>query len=188
MTRCDWVTDDPLYIQYHDTEWGRPVYDGRHLFECLCLEGFQAGLSWIVILRKRDGFRAAFAQFDPDVLATWGDDHVEHLVQNPQIVRHRGKISAVINNARAWQEIERTRGFANFIWSHVDHQPVVNHWQSVRDVPGQTDLSRTLAKALKQNGFKFCGPTTVYAFMQATGLVSDHVIGCPNHPDNHFTP
>ncbi len=188
MTRCDWVTDDPLYIKYHDTEWGRPVYDGRRLFECLCLEGFQSGLSWIVILRKRAGFRAAFAQFDPDVLATWGDDQIEQLVKNPQIVRHRGKISAVIQNAQAWQNIERTQGFANFIWSHVDHRPIVNNWKTIGEVPAQTDLSRTLAKALKQKGFKFCGPTTVYAFMQATGLVNDHVITCPNHPDNHITP
>ena len=187
MPRCDWVTNDPLYIQYHDTEWGHPVYDGRQLFECLCLEGFQAGLSWIVILRKREGFRTAFAQFDPDVLATWGDEQLEQLIKNPQIVRHRGKIAAVINNARTWKNIEQDQGFANFIWSHVAGQPIVNHWASLRDVPAQTDHSRRLAKALKHRGFKFCGPTTVYAFMQAAGLVNDHIISCPIHPDNQFT-
>ncbi|MBT0959488.1 DNA-3-methyladenine glycosylase I [Alphaproteobacteria bacterium KMM 3653] len=177
--RCGWVGQDALYIAYHDTEWGVPERDSRALFEQLTLEGFQAGLSWITILRKREGFRDAFAGFDPDIIATWGEKQVETLLQNPGIVRHRGKIEATLNNARAWQKVEAAEGFAQMIWAYVDGKPLQNQPASLADVPGSTPLSTQISKDLKKRGFKFCGPTTVYAFMQAAGLVNDHVKTCP---------
>ena len=178
MQRCDWAGDDPLYRAYHDTEWGVPEYDSRALWEKLILDGFQAGLSWITILRKRDNFRSAFAGFHPHIIADWGEAEVQSLLANPGIIRHRGKIEATITNARAWQRIEADQGFDRFLWSYVDGTPLINHWEKKADVPALTPLSRQVSKDLKTAGFKFCGPTIVYAFMQACGLINDHLTTC----------
>ena len=181
MQRCAWAGDDPFYHAYHDTEWGVPLRDGRALFEALTLEGFQAGLSWITVLRKRENFRTAFQGFDPYVVATWGEAEVARLLADPGIIRHRGKIEATIANARAWAEIEAGQGFARFVWTHVGGRPIQTRRQTLAEVPAQTDLSVNLSKSFKKRGFKFCGPTTVYAFMQAAGLVNDHLVTCPCH-------
>ncbi|MEM7075140.1 MAG: DNA-3-methyladenine glycosylase I [Pseudomonadota bacterium] len=183
MERCAWAGDDPLYHAYHDEEWGVPERRSRALWEALVLEGFQAGLSWITILRKREAFRTAFAGFDPDIVATWGEREVAHLLQDAGIVRHRGKIEATISNARAWQKIEAEQGFSTYIWNFVDGQPVQTRPRQITDIPAQTRLSAALSKDLKTRGFRFCGPTTVYAFMQAKGLVNDHLLSCPRHSD-----
>lgn len=181
--RCAWCLGDPDYIAYHDQEWGRPLYDSHRLFENLCLEGFQAGLSWITILRKRENFRAAFAGFDPHALAKWGAADIERLMQDQGIIRHRGKIEATLTNAQAYLKLEAEIGFSKFIWGFVDHTPQINRPQTLGDVPAQTATSAALSKALKQAGFKFCGPTTVYAFMQASGLVNDHFATCAFAPN-----
>ncbi|MBW4974852.1 DNA-3-methyladenine glycosylase I [Roseovarius mucosus] len=181
MERCGWVSDDPLYLSYHDTEWGVPDYDSRALWEKLILDGFQAGLSWITILRKRESFRAAFQGFDPHVIATWGEAEVTRLLADPGIIRHRGKIEATIGNARAWAVIEANEGFDRYLWDFVDGQPIQNEWQTLAEVPAQTDISVKLSKDLKKRGFKFCGPTITYAFMQAVGMVNDHLVTCPCH-------
>jgi DNA-3-methyladenine glycosylase I len=181
MERCGWVSDDPLYLSYHDTEWGVPEYDSRALWEKLILDGFQAGLSWITILRKRENFRTAFQGFDPHVIATWGEDEVTRLLADPGIIRHRGKIAATIGNARAWAEIEANEGFDRYLWGHVGGQPIQNQWRSLSEVPAQTDISVKLSKDLQKRGFKFCGPTIAYAFMQAVGMVNDHLVTCPCH-------
>lgn len=177
--RCGWVGLEPIYEEYHDTEWGVPEWDSRALWEKLILDGFQAGLSWITILKKRDAFREAFADFDPNTVATWGEAEVEVLLQNKGIVRHRGKIEATITNARVWQKIEQETGFDVFLWSYVDHKPLQNQFLSLDDVPAHTPLSTQISKDLKKQGFKFCGPTIVYAFMQAVGMVNDHLLTCP---------
>ncbi len=177
--RCGWVGADPLYIDYHDTEWGVPEYDSQALWEKLILDGFQAGLSWITILKKRDNFREAFAGFDPNVVAGWGEADVLRLLENPGIVRHRGKIEATIGNAKAWQKIEAREGFSHFLWTYMDGKPLQNRWTTLAEVPAQTALSQRISKDLKAEGFKFCGPTIVYAFMQAVGMVNDHLVGCP---------
>lgn len=183
INRCGWCGDNPDYISYHDDEWGVPERDSRKLFEGLILEGFQSGLSWITILRKREGFRAAFAGFEPNILAEWGPDEVETLLQDEGIVRHRGKIEATLKNARAWMEIEAQQGFSDFIWRYVDGVPLQPNRKELGDVPGQTELSAQISKDLKKAGFGFCGPTTVYAFMQAQGLVNDHVTSCFRHTE-----
>ncbi|MEM7507413.1 MAG: DNA-3-methyladenine glycosylase I [Pseudomonadota bacterium] len=177
--RCDWCGADALYVAYHDDEWGRPEPDSRALFEKLILDGFQAGLAWITILRKRDGFRAAFDGFDPARIARYGDAGVARLLGDSGIVRHRGKIEATIGNAQAYLAIEEREGFDRFLWQFFDFQPLVNHWETMDDVPAETPLSREISKALKAEGFKFCGPTIVYAFAQAVGMVNDHLVGCP---------
>ena len=179
--RCQWCGEDPLYVAYHDTEWGVPEYDSRALWEKLVLDGFQAGLSWITILRKRDAFRAGFAGFDPRVIATWGEPEIARLLADPGIVRHRGKIAATIKNAQAWIDIEEAQGFDRFLWDFVDGTPIQNRWQTQDEVPAETPLSRAVSKALKAHGFSFCGPTITYAFLQATGLVNDHLVTCPGH-------
>lgn len=179
--RCDWAGNEPLYLDYHDTEWGVPEYDSRALFEKLILDGFQAGLAWITILRKRDNFRAAFAGFDPNVIAAWGEADVERLLRDKGIVRHRGKIEATIGNARAWQKIEADVGFDRFLWDYVDGKPLQNRFTTMAQVPTHTPLSNQISKDLKKAGFKFCGPTIVYAFMQAVGMVNDHMVGCECH-------
>jgi len=184
MERCRWAEGDPLYQTYHDKEWGVPVYDAKKLFECLMLEGFQAGLSWITILRKRENFRQAFHNFDPDIISNWGNKETETLLQNAGIIRHRGKIEAAFTSAQAWQRIEESQSFSQFIWNFVDGNPIQNTWRELSEVPNTTAQAEALSKALKKNGFKFCGPTIVYAFMQATGLVNDHVLTCPQHPQN----
>ncbi|MGR3757174.1 MAG: DNA-3-methyladenine glycosylase I [Tranquillimonas sp.] len=179
--RCGWCGTDPLYVAYHDTEWGVPERDGRALWEKLVLDGFQAGLSWITILRKRDAFRAAFDRFDPARIAEWDEAEVARCLADPGIVRHRGKIEATIGNARAYQQIEARVGFADFLWAYVDGTPLQNRPVTMADVPAQTPLSRRISQDLRAEGFRFCGPTIVYAFMQATGMVNDHLIGCPRH-------
>ena len=181
--RCAWCGTDPLYVAYHDLEWGRPETDGRALFEKLVLDGFQAGLSWITILRKRENFRAAFEGFDPGRLAPWGEAEVARALADPGIVRHRGKVEAAVTNARAWLEIEAEEGFARFLWRFVDFRPRQNAWRTMAEVPAETPLSRDMSKALKARGFRFCGPTIVYAFAQAIGMVNDHVVTCPQHAE-----
>ena len=176
--RCDWCGHDPLYVKYHDSEWGVPEWDSRALWEKLILDGFQAGLAWITILRKRDNFREAFEGFDPNVIAVWGEADVLRLLQNEGIVRHRGKIEAAIGNARAWQKIEADIGFSKFCWDFVGGAPVQNNFATMSDVPTETTESKALSKALKKEGFRFCGPTIVYAWMEACGLVNDHIVGC----------
>jgi DNA-3-methyladenine glycosylase I len=179
--RCGWCGTDPLYVSYHDTEWGVPEHDPRALWEKLVLDGFQAGLAWITILRKRDGFRRAFAGFDPEVIAGWGEPEVARLLADPGIVRHRGKIEATIGNARAFLAIEEREGFAPFLWKHVDGRPLQNLIATMAEIPAETPVSRAMSKELSRAGFRFCGPTIVYAFMQATGMVNDHLVTCPRH-------
>ena len=178
--RCKWVPlDDPLYVRYHDTEWGIPVHDDRILFEMLILEGMQAGLSWITVLRKREGYRKAFDNFDIDKILTYDEQKIEELVQNPEIIRHRLKITSVIQNAKAFRDIQNEYGsFDTFLWSYVNYTPVTGHWQKHEDIPATTPLSDKLSKDLKKRGFKFVGSTIIYAFMQATGIVNDHIIEC----------
>jgi DNA-3-methyladenine glycosylase I len=176
--RCAWCGTDPLYVAYHDDEWGRPLHDPQALFECLMLEGFQAGLNWFTILKKRETFRAAFADFDPAIIATWGEPEVLRLLDDTGIIRHRGKIEATIKGAQAYLRIEAGEGFAAFLW-RLSGPPVDNRVQSAADVPAQTPVSLAMSKALKAEGFKFCGPTITYAFMQAVGMVNDHNVTCP---------
>ncbi len=177
--RCGWCGDAPDYVAYHDNEWGRPELDSRALFEKLILDGFQAGLSWLTILRKREHFREAFDGFDPEKIARYGDEEVTRLLGNAGIVRHRGKIEATIQNARAWIEIEGREGFDRFLWAFYDHKALQNAPTELSQVPAETDVSRAMSKALKAEGFRFCGPTIVYAFSQAVGMVNDHLAGCP---------
>lgn len=179
--RCEWCGDDPLYVDYHDTEWGVPEYDSRTLWEKLILDGFQAGLAWITILRKRDNFRQAFDSFDPNRIADWDEKKVQELLGNPGIIRHRGKIEATIGNARAWIQIEADQGFDRFLWAYVGGLPLQNKVVDMTDIPTQTELSVRVSKDLKKAGFKFVGPTIVYAFMQAVGMVNDHATTCPRH-------
>lgn len=178
IKRCPWCGDDPLYVAYHDEEWGRPERDPQALFEMLMLEAFQAGLSWYTILKKRPAFREAFAGFSPEVVAGFGDDDVTRLLGNAGIIRHRGKIEATITGAQKWIEIESKGGFSNFIWDFVDGESVQNNPATMADVPAETPVSAKLSKTLKAAGFKFCGPTISYAFMQATGMVNDHLTSC----------
>ncbi|WP_126974851.1 DNA-3-methyladenine glycosylase I [Frigidibacter oleivorans] len=179
--RCGWCGTDPLYVAYHDDEWGRPEPDGRALWEKLVLDGFQAGLAWITILRKRDAFRAAFAGFRPEVIAAWGEPEVARLLADPGIVRHRGKIEATIGNARAYLEIEAREGFAPFLWRFVEGAPRQHRFATSAEVPAATPEAEAMSKALKKAGFRFCGPVITYAFMQATGMVNDHLTGCRCH-------
>lgn len=181
MERCGWVGSEQIYKDYHDTEWGVPEWDSRALWEKLILDGFQAGLSWITILKKRDNFRAAFEDFDPHRIAGWGEQDVTRLLADPGIIRHRGKIEAAIGNARAWQQIEAREGFDTFLWRYFDGVPLQNQWVSLDQVPAFTDLSTQVSKDLKKAGFKFCGPTIVYAWMQAVGMVNDHLVTCHRH-------
>lgn len=178
MARCDWAGPEKIYIDYHDTDWGVPEYDSRALWEKLILDGFQAGLSWLTILKKREGFRSAFEGFDPNVIATWGEEEVSRLLGNAGIIRHRGKIEATITNAQAWQQIEAQGGFDAFMWDYVGGTPLVNCFATHAELPAKTPLSEQVSKDLKKAGFKFCGPTIVYAWMQACGLINDHVVGC----------
>lgn len=179
MNRCGWVTDDPLYIEYHDQEWGVPVYDDRLLFEYLNLEGAQAGLSWITILKKRENYRVAFDNFDPHKIIHYTDNKIEELMNNPGIVRNRLKIKAVITNAYAYHKVvEEFGSFQAYIWSFVQGKPIKNHFQHLSEVPAKTSLSDQLSKDLKKRGFKFVGSTICYAFMQAVGLVDDHLTTC----------
>ena len=179
MKRCDWVSTDELYINYHDNEWGKPVYDDATIFEFLVLESFQAGLSWITILKKREHFRDAFDQFDYKKIAHYSEEKVEALMQNAGIVRNRLKILATINNAQRFLEVQKEFGtFSHYIWSFVGGKPLVNSFKSIKEVPATTEISDALSKDLKKRGFKFLGSTVVYAHMQATGMVNDHIVDC----------
>lgn len=179
MKRCDWVSTDELYINYHDNEWGKPVYDDATIFEFLVLESFQAGLSWITILKKREHFRDAFDQFDYKKIAHYSEEKVEALMQNAGIVRNRLKILATINNAQRFLEVQKEFGtFSAYIWSFVGGKPLVNSFKSIKEVPATTEISDVLSKDLKKRGFKFLGSTVVYAYMQATGMVNDHIVDC----------
>lgn len=179
--RCDWCGYDPIYVKYHDEEWGVPEYDSRALWEKLVLDGFQAGLSWITILKKREAFRAGFADFDPVKVAAFGEADITRLLADAGIVRHRGKIEATIKGANAYLKIEEAEGFSAYLWDFVDGKPLQNNWASMAEVPAFTPLSTQISKDLKKRGFNFCGPTIVYAFMQACGLINDHIVGCPRH-------
>jgi DNA-3-methyladenine glycosylase I len=181
--RCWWPGQDDLYVAYHDVEWGVPEYDDRALFEKLILDGFQAGLSWITILRKRENFRRAFAGFDPEAIARFDDSHVETLMLDPGIVRNRAKIVSAVASARAWLVVQERQGFSQFLWDFVDGRPVQTNLRSRADVQAETEVSRRISKALKAEGFNFVGPTIVYAFMQAVGMVNDHLVGCFRHAE-----
>jgi DNA-3-methyladenine glycosylase I len=182
VKRCPWPKDDPLYIAYHDEEWGVPEYDDRALYEKLVLDGFQAGLSWIIILRKRDNFRRAFDGFAPEKIARYRPNKIERLIGDAGIVRNRAKIEGAVGSARAWLEVmEQGPGFAKLLWDFVDGRPKINRYRSIAQVPAETVTSRAISKELSARGFKFCGPTIVYAFMQAVGMVNDHLITCYRH-------
>ena len=182
LHRCPWPGQDPFYVAYHDDEWGVPEYDDRALFEKLVLDGFQAGLSWITILRKRDNFRRAFDGFDPAKIARYTPKRVERLMLDAGIVRNRMKIEGTVLSARAWLAVmEEGPGFSKLLWDYVDGKPRVNRPRRVGQVPAETELSRRISKDLASRGFKFCGPTIVYAFMQAVGMVNDHLVTCHRH-------
>ena len=178
-SRCGWAGKDPLYVDYHDSEWGVPIRDDSRLFEFLILEGFQAGLSWITILRKREEFRRAFSGFDAKKIARYGERERKRLMNNEGIIRNRAKIAAATANARAFLAVQKEHGsFSRYIWDFVGGRPVQNRFEDMKQIPAETDLSRALSKDLRERGFKFVGPTIVYAHMQATGIVNDHLVGC----------
>lgn len=182
--RCTWCHGDSLYQSYHDQEWGVPLYDSKTLFEFLILEGAQAGLSWITVLRKREGYRKAFNNFDPEKIARYSDKKVETLMQDSSIIRNRLKIRSAIQNARAFLEIEEAGpGFSDFLWQFVDGVPIQHRRRGMKDIPATTDVSDQLSKALKKKGFNFVGSTICYAHMQATGMVNDHFVTCPRYED-----
>ncbi|MBI4261425.1 MAG: DNA-3-methyladenine glycosylase I [Actinobacteria bacterium] len=181
--RCEWVpSEDPLYLAYHDEEWGVPSHDDRHLFEMLVLEGAQAGLSWSTILRKREGYRRAFAGFEAEGVARFGPEDLERLMADPSIVRNRLKVESAVANARAVLAVREELGSLDaYLWSFVDGRPVANRWRTLGEIPAETTESRAMSKDLKRRGFRFVGPTVCYAFMQATGMVNDHTVGCFRH-------
>jgi DNA-3-methyladenine glycosylase I len=182
-TRCEWAGSDPLYVAYHDLEWGVPVHDDRLLFEFLILEGAQAGLSWSTILRKRQNYQGAFDHFDPARVAEYGPDKVQELLSNPGIIRNRLKIEASIKNARACLQVQEQYGSLDaYIWGFVDGKPIQNAWRSLREIPANTPVSDAMSKDLRSRGFKFVGTTICYAFMQAIGMVNDHVVDCFRYP------
>ncbi|KAM3966677.1 uncharacterized protein ACR2FA_012215 [Aphomia sociella] len=177
--RCQWVTNEPIYIAYHDKEWGKPEYDSLQLFEMLCLESQQAGLSWITILKKRENYRKVFYNFNPYKVSKFTQADVNNILKNNGIIRHKGKIEAIINNSKCYIDMENnSENFSDFIWKFVDNKPKVNNWLNIKDVPTKTEVSDALSAALKKRGFKFVGSTICYAFMQACGLVNDHIAGC----------
>lgn len=185
IRRCEWAEPDQVYIDYHDKEWGRPVHDDNKLFEMLILEGMQAGLAWITVLKKREAFRAAFDGFYPKKIALYDNRKIEALLVDKGIIRHRGKINAAIDNAKAFLEIQQEYGsFDHFIWSYVDGVPIVNTPQTMAELPASTPLSDRISRDLKKRGFKFVGSTIVYSFMQAVGMVDDHMAWCPCHTNN----
>lgn len=183
--RCAWVPeDDPLYAAYHDREWGVPIHDDVRLFEYLCLEGAQAGLSWRTILHRREHYRRAFSGFQPEKVAAFTDEDTLRLLRDPGIVRNRQKVRAAVENARCVLDIQRRVGsFSDYLWGFVDGQPQVNHWSSLDGVPSESDAARSMSRALRQEGLHFVGPTICYAFMQATGMVMDHVVECFRHDE-----
>ena len=183
--RCTWPGEDPLYVAYHDEEWGVPEFDDRALYEKLILDGFQAGLSWITILRKRENFRHAFDDFAPEKIARYGERQIGRLLKDEGIIRSRAKIEATIRGAKLWLEVQEKEpgGFSAFIWKHVDGKPKINRFKSMKDVPAKTEMSEALSKDLKKRGFNFVGPVIVYAFAQAVGMVNDHIVTCPRHKE-----
>ena len=182
--RCPWCGDDPLYVQYHDEEWGVPVYDDRQLLAKLILDGAQAGLSWITILRKQDNYWQAFDHFDPEKIARYDEEKVAELLQNPGIVRNRLKVESAVKNSRGFLTIvEETGSFSDFLWQFVGGVPIQNSWEHLEDLPAQTAESRAMSKSLKQYGFNFVGPTICYAFMQAVGMCNDHLVSCFRHAE-----
>jgi DNA-3-methyladenine glycosylase I len=182
LRRCFWCGQDPLYMTYHDTEWGVPEYDDRALYEKLVLDGFQAGLSWITILRKRENFRRAFSQFRPEKIARYDKKKVASLMTDAGIVRNKMKIDGAVSSARAWLEMmEKGPGFSEYLWDFMDGKPLDHRIKTRRQIPAETPLSKKISKDLKEKGFKFCGPTIVYAFMQAVGMVNDHMVTCHRH-------
>jgi len=182
LRRCVWCGTDPLYIAYHDSEWGVPERDDRALYEKLVLDGFQAGLSWITILRKRENFRRAFSQFQPEKIARYDKKKIAALMKDAGIVRNKMKIEGAVLSARAWLDImEKGPGFSAYLWDFTDGKPIVNRFKQRRQVPAETPLSKEISKGLKDKGFKFCGPTIVYAFMQAVGMGNDHLVDCHRH-------
>ncbi len=177
--RCAWVDETQIYKDYHDNEWGKPVHDDIKLFEMLSLEAFQAGLSWITILKKREDFKLAFDNFNPELVAKYDNKKVEELLQNEKIIRHKGKILATINNAKIFLELQKIHGsFDKMLWAYVDNKPIIANWQNIHELPATTPLSDKISKDFKKLGFKFLGSTTMYAFMQATGMVNDHTKDC----------
>lgn len=183
LARCPWPGVDPLYVAYHDEEWGVPEWDSRALFEKLILDGFQAGLSWITILRKRDAFRKAFDDFQPEKIARYTPAKVEKLMLDAGIVRNRSKIVSTIKSAGVYLDIESQQGFSSYLWNFVDGVPLQGKLRSMSEVQAETELSKTISKDLKKRGFNFCGPTIVYAFMQATGMVNDHLVTCHRYQE-----
>ena len=181
IQRCFWCGVDPVYVAYHDDEWGVPEYDSRALFEKLLLDGFQAGLSWITILRKRDAFREAFDGFEPEIMARYNARKLQSLMKNEGIVRNRLKVEASVTNAQAYLTLSESQDFSSYLWGFVDDKPLQNRFRSRGDVPAATPLAERVSKDLKKRGFRFCGPTIVYAFMQACGLVNDHMVTCHRH-------
>jgi DNA-3-methyladenine glycosylase I len=181
-TRCSWCGDDSLYVRYHDFEWGLPLHDDRRLFEFLVLEGAQAGLSWITILRKRENYRQAFDDFDPQRIAGYGEKKIEGLLSNTGIIRNRLKIASAVRNARAFMQIQQEfESFDAYLWRFVDGRPKQNRWKTLKEIPAETSESRALSKDLIRRGCSFVGPTICYAFMQAVGMVNDHVVNCFRH-------
>jgi DNA-3-methyladenine glycosylase I len=182
--RCPWCLSDDLYIKYHDKEWGRPLKNSRKLFEFLILDGAQAGLSWLTILKRREGYRAAFDGMEPERMALYGEKDIERLMQDTRIIRNRRKIEAAIGNAQAYLKMmEGPASFSKWLWDWVDGEPVVNRFKAVSEIPASTELSEGMSKELRKRGFTFVGPTIVYAFLQAAGLVNDHLVDCFRHPD-----
>ncbi|MBC8523586.1 MAG: DNA-3-methyladenine glycosylase I [Phycisphaerales bacterium] len=185
MTRCTWCGTEPIYIDYHDKEWGVSEHNDKALYEKLCLDGFQAGLSWIIVLKKRENFRTAFDNFDPVKVARYGKRQVNRLLKDAGIIRSQAKINGAIANAKAWLEVmEGGKGsFDDFLWKHVNYKTIVNKWKNDSQIPAATPISEAMAKDLKKHNFKFVGPTICYAFMQAIGMVNDHVVSCPRHAE-----
>ncbi|MGI0116284.1 DNA-3-methyladenine glycosylase I [Zooshikella sp. RANM57] len=183
--RCPWCGTDPLYVSYHDQVWGRPVKNDQELFAKLCLDGQQAGLSWITILRKQQHYETAYDQFNPEIIAQYNQQKIEQLLQNPGIVRNRLKVESIIKNARGFLAIQssNSQSFSEFLWQFVDGRPIQNHWQSLDQAPTNTPQSDAMSKALKKAGFSFVGSTICYAFMQAVGMVNDHLVICPQHQE-----
>jgi DNA-3-methyladenine glycosylase I len=184
--RCEWVNNkDPLYIEYHDTEWGVPVYDDRLLFEMLCLEGAQAGLSWWTVLQKRDHYRKVFENFEAEKIVCFTEEYLNSLREDKGIIRNKLKINSVVTNAHAFLKIRDEYGsFSNYIWGFVNGEPIINHWEHLKDVPASTEISDRMSKQIKKDGFKFVGTTICYAFMQAVGMVNDHMLDCVCHQKN----
>lgn len=184
MKRCAWCGIDPLYVNYHDMEWGVPVFDDQKIFEYLILETFQAGLSWITVLKKRENFRKAFNNFDYQKIAVYDEKKIESLINDAGIIRNRLKIKAAVINAQNFIKVQKEFGsFSKYIWKFVDHQPIINHWKNMSELPATSEISDLLSKDLKKRGFKFVGSTVIYAHMQATGMVNDHLTDCFRHKE-----